>query len=358
MIGNIPKNLKLFIRQEETVKWRWEDVEDGQRETKVRPAYISDADNAKTCLTGKTWAESKQWDYTSSKYVDSKATTISVPNKPFSGLKIITLEIRDKGGRAYKVAADIGGVSNVYFDMREDVLLDCLFNGNLMKDGLVAGDFIFARVGSQMKPVRVGSLLHNKMIEATKIDSAEACKLKVGGIYESKNGDRAIYLGEYWTWDITKPKRAYSYSGGQYIYDTSTIRIGKPIKVHVFNADKSIKYLAPTLVSKDGEYDVWFFLKDVSETSYGIHVNNPPKLRHKKGDVTVYDLQMTKSHSYKKEIGTVEVPKDYVQTVVDQFSQKTGAPYVNLAQVEHGKLLCLSKDRGYIHPLMQPYVGK
>ncbi len=347
MTGNIPKNLRLFIREEQTVTWRWEDVEEGKRETKVRPAYISDADNKKTCETGKAWAESKKWDYTYSKYVDSKSTVVDVPNKPFSGLRIITLEIRDKGGRAYKVAADIGGIPNVYFDMREDVLLDCLFNGNLMKEGFVAGDFIFARVGSQMKPIRVGSLLHTKMIEATKLDSQAACQLEIGGVYESKNGARAVYLGEYWTFDIPSSERGYTYSGGQYVYDTAKIKIGKPIKVHVFNQHFLLKY--PKERQKTETFNIWYYTKDD---------NSGGRMKRKVGDVSVYQLQMVKSHSYKEKIDQVEVPKDYVDTVVKQFSDQTSSPYVNYAQVVHGKLLCLSKERGYIHPLMQPFVGK
>lgn len=348
MIGNIPQKLRLFIRKESSSHWGWDDVEDGKRETKVRETYISDASNKKTCETGKTWAEQRTWDYEKKVYIEGESTEVEVDNVPFSGLKIVTLEIRDKGGRAYKVMGNIGGIPNIYFDMREDVLLDCLFNGNLKKDGEVSGQFIFARIGSQMKPIRIGSHLHSKMVEATNIDARGVCSLEVGGVYESKNGDRAVYLGEYWTYDVLSPKRArsYHYSGGAYHYDTSTIKVGKPIKVHVFNNHSLLKYDKVDQLSHDKTYDAWFYVSDYN--SHGII--------KKKGDVSNDTLLMIKSHSFKKKIADVEVPKDYVEKMVAYVQTRTGHPYINYAQVACGKLLCLSKERGYVHPLMAPFI--
>lgn len=347
LTGNIPKKLRLFIRPETTAFWRWEDVDDGKRETKVRCAYISDADNKKTCETGKQWGNQNYYDHILKQSVKAACDEVEVDNVPFSGLKVVTLEIRDKGGRAYKVMADIGGVPNVYFDMREDVLLDCMFNGSLKKEGKISGQFVFARVGAQMKPVRIGSVLHKKMVAATAIDAQAPCILEIGGIYESKNGDRAVYMGEYWTRDIPKIDK-YEYRGGVYAYDTCGLRVGQPIKVHVFNNSWILKY--PT--QKDSDSDAWFYLKDIWEDSYGR--SRVPTLKHKKGDICVYDLQVVKSHSYKKKVGDMPVPSEFLDKVITEFAKENPA-HLNSPQCQHGKLLCLSLEKGHVHPLMKQF---
>lgn len=50
--GSIPDKLTLFCRAPADVCWGWEDVEGGEISHKVRPVFISDASNKKTCESG------------------------------------------------------------------------------------------------------------------------------------------------------------------------------------------------------------------------------------------------------------------------------------------------------------------
>lgn len=120
--GNIPENLTFFIRSETSIYWSWKDVENSQKETKVLPCYISDSTNKKTLETGKNWANNRIWNHEKKEYDYPNPQVMLIENNPFR-IRIVDLDIRLEGGRAYKVCANIGEFKNLYFDLREDVLL-------------------------------------------------------------------------------------------------------------------------------------------------------------------------------------------------------------------------------------------
>jgi hypothetical protein len=339
--GNIPENLTFFIRPPKKVWWRWEDIEGGNKEFEVSPCYISDSSNKKTLETGRKWADCPKWDYTLNKHINIEYSILETENKPFTNLKIITLEIRDKGGRAYKVCADIGNIKNLYFDMREDVLLDAIFQVGIQPGGIIPGEFIFARVGSEMKPIRIGSFLHAKMIESTEYNSKSKVKsneLKVGGIYQSKSGDVGIYLGQYWTTNLK-----FEMTSEWIVSHKNKIKsaeLEKPVLVHVFHNYWGIKYY----LKKDKDYqDLWFYSEE-------------------KGYPTVYDLQIVKNHSYKECLGYInpeDIPSDYPQKLISfQLSQfKEQENYFDYHITKYVKLLNLSKEEGFVHSVYQKYLG-
>lgn len=122
-------------------------------------------------------------------------TEFERPNTPMVGLRIIGLVIRGQGGRAYQVLVD----GKYVFDLREDVLLDAMLNDGIGKNGALFGSYIFASVGSSMKLIRVGSLLHEKMIAATDYKTMKKITdLEVGGIYRNKK-ETVLYLGYVYT---------------------------------------------------------------------------------------------------------------------------------------------------------------
>jgi hypothetical protein len=115
-------------------------------------------------------------------------------NEPISELKVVELERRTQGGRAYKVV-HYGGY---LVDMREDVIMDVIFNAGIDEGGVLKGEFVWARHGSEMKLVRVGSQLHKDLVEATNRKKEKKISNKdlvVGGIYETAGGSKAVYLG-------------------------------------------------------------------------------------------------------------------------------------------------------------------
>jgi hypothetical protein len=218
--GNIPKNLKIFARPPIKVTTKWDDGDDENEmiTAEVIPVFVADATNSKTQATGKTWAEQQFWDYTTqTRKVSTPCVPFEIPNTPFTSLQIISLEYRGQGGRAYKVRAD----GKYYVDLREDVLLDAMLNTGIVAGGFVRGEFIFAMVNSEMKVVRVGSSLHDRLVLAT----AEKAKPAIGvsgmvpgKVYfrPSSHEDGELYLGEYFTQKITTDnlrdgRRHYSY---------------------------------------------------------------------------------------------------------------------------------------------------
>ncbi len=347
--GNIPKKLKFFIRKPEDVRWRWDDVEGGEITNKVCPCYVSDADNKATLSTGESWAGNRGWGDKGNTF-----ETLETNNEPFTNLRIITLEIRDKGGRAYKVCADIGDKKNLYFDLKEDVLLDSLIQVGINAGGVIPGEFIFARVGSQMKPIRLNSHLYTKMVQATEFDKIKPIDdLVVGGIYKNKRGDEAVYLGQYWARDAEIEFDTSHYRYSYYKRSIKSISLKKAVIHHVFT--ESWKHESHEHVN--GKWtklstDLWFYSRDDTGSSK----------YYSKGDPIGYGLTIVKKHSFKEKIGQTEVPDGFM----DKFKERTIARYSEKKETyphmcEHGlfgaqiKLLTLSKDRDFIHPLLKDF---
>lgn len=245
--GSIPENLRFHVRGVSKVRFRWEDMEEAQQESKVYdvyPTYVADAANKKTNETGVKWANEApyQLDPASGKWVKGKsnATTVDRPNDPIKSVKIMDLEIRGQGGRAYKVLID----EKYYVDLREDVLLDVIFECGIEKGGKLKGEFIFAVVGSQMKLVRVGSLLHDKLIESTAVGKMKEIKqFVVGTTYVRKSGSY-VYLGVYNSRKILGEEKVTNTGGGYSYRDKrTTVVTGKgPVEqYHLFAREDFVK---------------------------------------------------------------------------------------------------------------------
>lgn len=204
--GHIPTDITYIFGATLKVSQIWDDVdqEDEEREfMEVIPAFCSDSDNEKTLATGRSWADQKcwVWDY-NTRTQTQKATVqeISRENLPMEGLRVITLEHRGNGGRAYKVITQ----DNFYFDMREDILLDLMRTEGIAPGGILNGKFLWARVGSEMKLVRIDSPLYEALLEAGEravMSTVSIKALKVGNVYETKKGERGLFLGFVDTWD-------------------------------------------------------------------------------------------------------------------------------------------------------------
>lgn len=186
IIGNIPERVTYFYSSSKKLKTEcyWDNplLKIGWKGQEVIPAFCSDADNKKTCETGKNWARG---------YKHHKVESITRNNDPVT-IEILSLERRSEGGRAYKVVTD-----GFFFDLSEDVLLDTIINCTIKK-GIPEGKFIWATVSSQMKLVRIDSDLHKALIESTLDKDKKRIPqkdLEVGGIYRGKNKEKYIYLG-------------------------------------------------------------------------------------------------------------------------------------------------------------------
>jgi len=328
--GSIPENLTLFARDETQAGFSWEDVKGGDIKHKVRPVYISDSTNVKTKETGLNWMNQSYGVYEGNKWVTRKnvGTIVETPNTPISNIRIVTLEIRDKGGRAYKCMADIGELKGAYFDMREDVLLDCMFQQGIQLGGICEGPFIFARVDSQMKPVRIDSLLHTKMIEATKHNEAAIIKeYEVGGVYTNKKCDEFVYVGKGYTRDCPKWKYHYSiYShrrDGEYKY-----QIQFPKEVVYYTTDGLTKseprhvFLERGFTDPQNNKTSWAVMKRYKETYSSSYI------------------KMVKAPTYKTQIGKIEIEQTLRDWIFDHNTPRHSPTTDNL-----------SETQGYTNPL-------
>lgn len=193
MIGNIPEKVVYLDQVPKQIDWEWDDF---KRETvkvgeMVVPLFVADPLKPKTVETGVSWA-SRDW-YRSDKEKKHTPTQLEVENKPFK-IKIISLEKRSEGGRAYKV---MFGENNYYVDLREDVLLDSILECKIEK-GVPDCEFVWGKVGSQMKLVRVGSELYQELVKATedgKKSKIGKSGMEIGGIYRNKKDDYMVYFG-------------------------------------------------------------------------------------------------------------------------------------------------------------------
>jgi hypothetical protein len=204
MIAHIPTKILYVCRKPTSVQIGWEDFDDA-RTVSVVPAYPVDPDgNKKTVQNAIDWARGR--------YVhDGEApATKETANAPVDHVQIVNLEIRGEGGRAYKVVVGDG----VYVDLREDVFLDALLTNGVGVGGLLRGPFVWAKVGAQMKLVRVGSDLYDRVVVAHEHGAKKNVRtsnIEVGGVYKNRVGAVFVYLGQCNSTVVTKEHTWYNY---------------------------------------------------------------------------------------------------------------------------------------------------
>lgn len=227
--GSIPKQVKLFCRPKASIVFRMEDisVEDFQKVTEGKSVFVADATNEKTCKTGLSWlcSSGRAYDYKLKRYADNTAEPdiVELENKPFGDVRLISLEYRGNGGRAYKVLI----LDEYIFDLREDVLLDSILNDGVLKNGVLPGKYLFASVGSEMKLIREGSLLCDKMQEATAFNTKKKItKLIPGHVYQNKV-ETLMYLGKIPTKELALEYYDTMYSRYQYGHNRDEFKSAK-----------------------------------------------------------------------------------------------------------------------------------
>lgn len=306
--GHIPTDIVYIFGGPVRVTRRWDDADQPDDElvfTEVIPAFVSDADNQKTISTGVIWATHRctRWNPTTNKSeTTGTVQKVNLENKPISNIRVIGLEVRGEGGRAYKVTTPDG----YYFDLREDVLLDTMLTKGIQPGGILSGEYIWGRVGTEMKLVRVGSELYTALLEAGErsiLSSIPKNKLEVGTIYESKQGERGIFLGY-----ITTESWRLEWPNGQ-----------SALGHHYLKTNQKPKLMARKL----NRHMLWF---DVSHWT----------LKNKKTDPTPqlfqtamnerglsHHFKLRGSHSMVKIVGKTKVPDD----VIEQVRQKALVSY-------------------------------
>ncbi|MBC7996788.1 MAG: hypothetical protein IAF58_02530 [Leptolyngbya sp.] len=180
-----------------TINVEWEDLEGiAVMNEVIFPCFPVDKASPESLETALGWAGYNKDLPQSSQNLPKQ---IERANDPFQ-IRIAGLEARGRGGRAYKVMTEEG----YWFDLREDVLLDALILSGIEKGGKINGSFVWGKVGSQIKLVRVGSALHSALIEAGKRRTIAKVKhLSPGGIYRNVKGERFLVIGRVSTVEFT-----------------------------------------------------------------------------------------------------------------------------------------------------------
>ncbi len=243
-IGYIPDKLIFISRAPIKVVNKFEDCDEGEEinSFEARPTFI--ATNQKTKETGLAWAgNSYDGEYVDGKWKPApkkKPLVEEFDNTPFKKLRIVSYEQRREGGGAFKVIAG----ENYYVDLRNDTLLDILVNADIKQGEAQNCEFIWARMGSQMKVVRVGSAIHKKLIESDKKKAMPPIKkseLKIGDILEDSGGAHRVFLGYANTLDFDFERTRGGYPGYSYEYTLKGIKLKKNVLVFSSEKDGSIK---------------------------------------------------------------------------------------------------------------------
>jgi hypothetical protein len=184
----------------------------------------------------------------------------------FDKVYIRSLDRREHGGRAYKVIIETHDSMKFMCDLREKALMDVILNTGIRAPGVLIGEFTWVQVGSQCTLMRVGSEEHKLAMEQAEVRKNSVIPkrdLIFGHVYETKGGNKAIYLGEVYRHDY---------------HEVSQNRI------------KSLRVLKNLLFYeiRDDE-DIEDFLKRCSENSY----------------ILGYKLKFQNSHAYRADLGSI-----------------------------------------------------
>lgn len=190
-IGTIPEKISYVYSGNENVfigsYWDYNEYDDKGLKTNVTPTYPVGSDKDSDLIAAKKWAKNNRTSKSSIK-VDVKN------NEPLTKIKIISLDVRSQGGRAYKVIID----DKYYVDMREDVVVEAIISVGVSAGGILNGSYIWVKLGSQMRLVRVDSALYEAINESNKLKELKPIpkdELEIGGIYEDRRGEVAVFLG-------------------------------------------------------------------------------------------------------------------------------------------------------------------
>lgn len=189
-MSKVPTSLRVVLRNK--IGYRSDYT---NRTHKCRPAFVTDADSKKSLETAKTWAKG-------TRYTGPGATgkadpeVVEAKNTPSEGYRVIDLEERGEGGRAFKVITPEGWL----VDMREDTFMPAILKRGLAPDGTIPGTFLWVRLGTQIRLVEKDSPLHKRVLKEQAKQDAKDSKVKlkelvIGGVYGGEVAGVNVYVG-------------------------------------------------------------------------------------------------------------------------------------------------------------------
>jgi hypothetical protein len=170
--GYVPLNIAFVFSDSSNVD---EDI--------VISSFPVDADNQKTISTAYKWAALRK---------GATVQKVVFENNPISDVKILRIDSRGEGGRAYKVVVH----GDYLVDFREEELMWVIKNKGILPGGIMGGEFVFGVVSSHMKLLPVGSPIENICRElGIEKEKKNFSATKICHKYKKKNGDQFVVIG-------------------------------------------------------------------------------------------------------------------------------------------------------------------
>ncbi|MCK9154499.1 MAG: hypothetical protein M0P12_00145 [Paludibacteraceae bacterium] len=210
--GKIPEDITIYLKVKEEVSQAVS--EDEVQMVFSMPGFVFETGNKKTEGTARSWAFGWSFDNEEYQKALNENRILNQKNVPTCGYRLVGLEKRCEGGRAWKVLDSRGNL----FDLREDVLLDILQNAGV-ENGIIKADLLWATVGSQMKLIRKGSSLHQRILDYTSDMKVPKVKeFEVGHVYTDAKGEiNQVFVGYYDAVNFNKGKTV-RYKNGLVFY--------------------------------------------------------------------------------------------------------------------------------------------
>jgi hypothetical protein len=169
-VGSIPKKISYVYSDSEEVSYGSANIDKFFipffNKITVYPTYVVDAESKNPLQNAIKWAKRNT----------SKEVVIdTLDNNPIDNIKILSLDVRKNGGRAYKVLID----DKYYVDFREDALLDSIFEAGINSGGKLNGQYIWAHQSSQFKLIKYNSQTYNQIIKSEELKKLKVIKDKM-----------------------------------------------------------------------------------------------------------------------------------------------------------------------------------
>jgi len=198
----IPEEITYFQRPPEkttisTEGYRYRRGE--EEEVTVRFSYVGDTRNSGTQKTGQAFINNVEG-----------STVATKPNEPIQYVRLINVS----GGYSRKHMWHVLIDDTYFVEMTDSTLMDAVQHSRA-QDGKLYGPFIWARVSSGLRLIRIGGRIYNDLVQQTERIKTKAIRrndLVVGNRYQAENGSFCVFLGDvdYEEYEDTAPRPAYN----------------------------------------------------------------------------------------------------------------------------------------------------
>lgn len=200
--GYIPSEVLWVYSGPKKATNHWDQVEKGSfSPATVIPVSVAIPDDENSLAFARDYATRLSYDFNDRTKKVAEIKEVLMENKPTTGFKFFGL------GTRYTDNKPVGRVTypnfdktqpDLYFDLWQDILVDLLRTEGVDPNGFIRGSYVWGRINSEVRLIRVGSELYEALIESGErviLASIPKAKLVPGRVYENKQGNVAVFLG-------------------------------------------------------------------------------------------------------------------------------------------------------------------